>query len=109
MSELERWTSLMDVAPDHALTVAIAVEFKSAAGIVIPSSVKAPKPSFFRVLKMGPGFADHPNTRGAEVGDIVVPYEGYPYGVDGKQVQIVKSEKCIGRISKAAWEASLQK
>jgi co-chaperonin GroES (HSP10) len=109
MSELERWTKVLDLAPEMALTEAIKVEMKSAFGIHIPESVKAPKSSFFRVLKMGPGFAEHANVKGTEIGDIVVPREGYPFTIDGKLVQVVKAENCIGKVTKAAWEASHQK
>src|SRR5271154_3565628 len=106
-SELERWASVLEIAPAHALTEAITIEYKSPAGLHIPQQAKTPKPSFFRVLKMGAGFADHPNTKGVEIGDIILPHTGYPYNVDGRGVQVVKAENCIGRVPKADWEASL--
>ena len=107
--ELERWAKVLEIAPEHALTEAIMIEYKSPNGIVIPQQVKAPKPSFFKVLKMGAVFAEHPNTKGVQIGDIVVPHTGYPFNVDGKGVQIVKAENCIGRVPKADWEASLKR
>jgi len=54
-SELERWASVLEIAPAHALTEAITIEYKSPAGLHIPQQAKTPKPSFFRVLKMGAG------------------------------------------------------